>query len=72
MKDVPGNWLSRLGEWVRPGLTDLGTVWLGASAIFLTRAFPTAAPLGDFHLGMLIASVVCCGVGMTLRLVARP
>lgn len=72
MKEQQRNWPSRLSDWLRPGLTDLGTVWLGAAAIFLTRAFPSDAPLGDFNLGMLIASLVCCAVGMTLRMLARP
>ena len=72
MKHIQGNWLSWLSDWVRPGLTDLGTVWLGAAAIFLTRAFPTDAPVSEFHLGMLIASIACCAFGMTLRMLARP
>ena len=69
MRDSQGNWLI---DWVRPALTNLGTVWLGAAAIFLTRAFPTDAPVSEFHLGMLIASAFCCLIGLGLRFLARP
>ncbi len=70
MRELSRYWRNKSGEIAGPVLTDFGTVFLGAAAIFLTRAFP-AASLSDFDLGMLITSVACCLVGLVLRFLAR-
>lgn len=48
---------------------DLGAVCLGASAIFLSRAFPAfvCAECQDFDLAMLVVSASFFTVGMVMR-----
>ena len=64
-------WREKLRDIAAPALTDFGTVLLGAAAIFLTRAFPKS-DFSSFDPGMLIASALCCFVGLMLRFMARP
>ena len=49
---------------LKPALQDLGTICLGAAAIFLTRAFPAS---GDFSFDMMFASTVLAVAGIVLR-----
>ena len=67
---------ARFGRIMRQalGLTrtagqDLGTVCLGASAILLSRVFPSfvCSECTDYDLAMLIASVGFLSVGMVMR-----
>ncbi len=64
------NRLERFSRWIRPGLVDFGTVWLGAAAIFLTRAVPTSS-FQDFDPGMMAVCVGCLVVGIVLRAAFR-
>ena len=57
---------NRRMEPVRPALMDLGTICLGAAAIFFTRAFPSSG-FDDFSLGMMVASTIMAVVGIALR-----
>ena len=51
--------------------SDLGTVFLGASAIFLTRAVPSAS-FSEFDPGMMAVTTTCCALGLGLRFISRP
>lgn len=61
---------SRWSEIRGAVLQDLGTVSLGAAAIFLTRVFPSSST-DDFSIGMMVASIGFAGVGITLRVVSK-
>ena len=71
MRERFRTWQDNSAGVVGPLIADFGTVLLGAAAIFLTRAFPEAS-LNAFHLGMLIASAICCFIGLSLRFQSRP
>ena len=64
------DWLSHSPSKVAPVVNDIGTVFLGAAAIFLARAFPTSA-VYDFDIWMTIASVMFCVIGLFLRYLSR-
>ena len=64
------NWLRRLAPLIRLSLADLGTVSLGAAAILLTRALPSAS-LDDLNAGALAISAAFVFLGIVLRVVAK-
>ena len=65
------NWLGRPWIWLRLAITDIGTVLLGAAAIFLARAIPSDS-LNDFEPGLTVLAVICCALGLVWRSVSRP
>ena len=65
-----GNWTNRFSNRFGPSLIDLGTVFLGAAAIFLTRAFPSSS-FNDFDSGMMAVCVACIVIGISLRMAFR-
>ena len=71
---------NRLIRYIAPVLNfirrisgDLGTVCLGAAAIFLVRAFPTSvcSECQDLDLRMILASGFFLALGLVLRYVAE-
>ena len=73
MKTDNKSWLSKaLGPLQQIG-TDLGTVFLGAAAIFLVRAFPASncGHCDEFDFVAVVASGGFFVVGMTLRLISK-
>ena len=73
MKTDNKNWLSKaLGPLQQIG-TDLGTVFLGAAAIFLVRAFPASncGQCDEFDLIAVVASGGFLVIGMALRLLGK-
>ena len=68
------SWRDRGWGAVQGMSNDLGTVLLGASAIFIVRAFP-ASNCGDcneFDFVSLAASGVFFVVGIVIRLLSKP
>ena len=51
-------------------LADLGTVSLGAAAILVTRAIPTAS-FRDLDSGLLIISAFIALLGIALRVISQ-
>lgn len=64
------NRLVQLSALLRLILADLGTVSLGAAAILVTRAIPTAE-LEDLNAGLLIVSAFFALLGIALRVISR-
>lgn len=62
--------MSRFGPIIRISLSDLGTVSLGAAAILLTRAVPSAS-LDDLNAGVLAISVAFVLLGIVLRVLSK-
>ena len=65
------HWRSRVREVTNSTVADLGTVFLGAAAILLTRVIPEES-FTNFNPGLLAVCVALVLVGIALRAVARP
>ena len=65
--------IRRIVALTQRGGKDLGTVFLGASAILLSRAFPSfvCSECDDIDVIMLIASGSFFAVGLALRYLAQ-
>ena len=59
-----------LGSLAKLVLADLGTASLGAAAILVTRAIPTAS-FGDLDSGLLIISALIALLGIALRVISQ-
>lgn len=73
MKSSDRNWRRRLLGPLQQIGTDLGTVFLGAAAIFLVRAFPASncSLCDEFDTIAVVASGGFFVVGMALRLISK-
>ena len=74
MTSGQNGWRSRARSAVQGMSTDLGTVLLGASAIFIVRAFPASncGACDEFDFVSLVASGVFFTVGIVIRLLSKP
>ncbi len=65
--------LQKVHNFLRPGSKDVGTVSFGASAILLSRAFPSFAcgACLELDVAMLIASGGFLAMGMALRYLSQ-
>ena len=64
------NWRNRVREVANATLADLGTVFLGAAAILLTRVIPENS-FTNFNPGLLAVCAALVLVGIALRAIAR-
>ena len=70
---IPELWTRIRSRWPEIRATvvqDLGTVSLGAAAIFLTRVFPSSST-DEFSIGMMVASIGFAGIGIALRAMSK-
>ena len=73
MRSMVTSSIALILNFIRLISADLGTVCLGAAAIFLVRAFPTSvcSECQDLDLRMILASGFFLALGLVLRYVAE-
>lgn len=64
------SWRNRVREAANSTVADLGTVFLGAAAILLTRVIPEDS-FTNFNPGLLAVCAALVLVGIALRAIAR-